>query len=255
MSDAQAILGAGGVRLNVYDPVAQAYTGYGDILGADKFEITGDSDEKTKTSKGRYNYGQAIANVVIGKPTKIAITISAMSIAAIALQFQGIRSAWAQGAATVVDEAVVAKLDKWVKLANRNLSIAGLAVKHTTGAPTYVLHTDYEINYATGEIKALSGGAIAADQSLKVSYTAIALTGDLIKGGVRPQARMRAKFEGVNQVDSQYIECEVWEAVVKSSNGFDFLADDFNGIELTGTCVVPAGYDAPYEVRFQNAAA
>lgn len=83
---AQAILAAGKVRLNVYDPATQTWGGFGDPIGADKFEITGDIEEKTKTSKGREDYGQAIASVIIGKPTKLAITISALDNAAMALQ-------------------------------------------------------------------------------------------------------------------------------------------------------------------------
>jgi hypothetical protein len=253
--NAQAILGAGKVRLNVYDPVALAWSGYGDPVGADKFEITGDIEEKTKTSKGRDDYGQAIASVIIGKPTKLAITISALDNAAMALQFQGIRSAWTQAAATVVDEAVVAKLDKWIKLTKRNLSDVGFSVKNTAGSTTYELGSDYLVNWATGEIKPLATGEIAAEAGLKVSFTAIALNGEQIRGGTRPQARVAAKFEGVNMVDNQQIECEVWEAVMASSNAFDFLADDFNGIELAGTMVVPVGKTEPYVVRNAASAA
>lgn len=250
---AKAILGAGSVRLDVYDPVLLAYQGLGDPLEADKFEITPDSENKEKTSKSRAAYGQAIASVVIPKPTKIAITISAASVEAMAMQFQGIRSAWSQGAATVVDEVVIAALDKWKSLTKRNISDAGFSVKNTAGTTTYVLGTDYQVNYATGEIKPLSSGAILAAESLKVSYSALALAGDIIRGGVQPQVRARAVWEGVNMVDNQYMECEAWEAVLSSSNGFDFLASDFNGIELSGTLVVPTGKTEPYVVRLKAA--
>jgi hypothetical protein len=252
---APAILGAGAVRLNVYDPVAQAYTGYGEALGADKFMITGDSDQKQKTSKQRENYGQAIANVVVGKPTKIDITISAMDVDAMALQFQGIRETWTQSGGVLTAEVITAKLDKYVPLSKRNLSgTPAPVVTDSTAATTYVENTDYIVNYANGEIKALASGAIEASESLKVTVTALALTGDQIRGGTRPQARMQVRFEGENQVDGQYIEAECWEAVVTSSNGFDFLADDFNGIELSGYLVVPTGNSEPYQVRLKAAA-
>lgn len=253
MTVAKAILGAGSVRLDVYDPVTLAWLGLGDPLEADKFEITPASENKEKTSKSRTAYGQAIASVVIPKPTKIAITISAASIEALAMQFQGIRTAWSQGAASVVDEVLVATLDKWQKLANRNIVAAGFSVKHTTGVPTYVLDTDYQVNYATGEVKILSTGAILAAASLKISYSALALAGDIIRGGVQPQVRARAVWEGVNMVDNQYMEVEAYEAVLSSNKGFDFLAGDFNGIELDGTLVVPTGKTEPYVVRLQAA--
>lgn len=249
---AKAILGAGSVRLDYYDPSLGAWQGLGDLLEADKFEVTPDSENKEKTSKSRAAYGQAIASVVIPKPTKIAITLSGMSVQGLAMQFQGVRTAWSQGAAALADEPLVAKLDKWIKLSKRNLSDVGLTVKNTGSTVTYALGTDYEVNYFTGEIKPLSTGAIAADEALKVSGSALAIAGDTIRGGVQPQVRARAIWEGVNMVDGQQIEVECWEAVLSSSNGFDFLADDFNGIELAGTLVVPAGKTEPYVVRLKN---
>lgn len=252
MSIAKAILGAGSVRLDYYDPVLQAYQGIGDPLEADKFEITPDSEVKEKTSKSREAYGQVIAAVVIGKPTKIAITLSGFSVQALALQFQGVRTAWTQGASTITDEVVVAKLDKWLKLSKRNLSEVGFSVKNTSGTTTYVLDTDYLVNYSTGEIKPLSTGAIAANENLKLNGSALALAGEIIRGGVRPQVRVRAVWEGINLVDGQEVEVEAWEAVLTASNGFDFLASDFSGVDLKGTLVVPTGKTEPYVIRVKN---
>lgn len=248
-TEAAAFLGAGKVRLDTYNPDTLAWSGLGDELGADKFEITGDSDVKEKTSKGRSDYGQSIASVVIGKPTKIAITISQASRDALAMQFQGVLSGYTQGSATVADEAVTAKLGKWVKLANRNLA-NGVTVKNDAGTTTYVAGDDYEVNFASGEIRALASGAIAEAQALKVGYTANAIDGQRIRGGVRPQVRARAVFTGVNLVDNKPVEVEAYEAVLRSSSGFDFLADDFAGIELEGSLVVPAGKTEPYTVTF-----
>jgi hypothetical protein len=251
MKVAPAILGAGSVRIDYYDPILLAYQGIGDPLGADKFEITPDSESKQKTAKTKEAYGQVVASVAFAKPTKIAITLSALSAQTLAMQMQGIRSDWTQGAATLTDEVLIAKLDKWIKLSKRNLSDTGLTVKHTSGTPTYVLGTDYQVNYFTGEIKPLSTGAIAADQSLKVSASALAIAGDQIRGGTQAQVRARVTWEGINMVDGQQIECECWEAVLTSSKGFDFLASDFNGTELTGYLVVPVGKTEPYVVRMK----
>lgn len=249
---AKAILGAGDIRLDVYNPDTQKWIGYGDILEADKFEITPDSEKKEKISKSRAAYGQAIAAVAIAKPTKIAITISAASQEAMAMQFQGVVIDRSQGAGAITD-TVAAKLDKWVKLSKRNVVEAAFEVKNTAGTTTYAKGTDYLVDYATGEIKPLSTGAIAADEELKVTGTALAYSETVIRGGVRAQVRVRALWVGVNQVDGQYIECEAWEAVLTSGKGFDFLASDFNGIELEGTLVVPTGKTEPYEIRFKNA--
>lgn len=249
---AQAILGAGSVRLNIYNPNTQTWAGLGDPVGADKFSVTPKSETKEKTSKRRENYGQAVASVVIGQPAEIAITLSALAHEALAAQFQGTVSAWTQAAAASTEYDVVASLDKWVAIGKRNLVGAGFLVKNTAGDVTYVLGTDYEVNWWRGELKALSTGAITAAQSLKVTAAANAIEGVQIAGGTQPQVRVHAVFEGINMVDNKEIECEVWEAVLTSDKEFDFLADDFNGIELTGTCVVPAGKTEPYVVRMKS---
>ncbi|WP_395351061.1 hypothetical protein [Variovorax sp. UC122_21] len=254
MSDAQAILGAGKMQLNMFNPSTQAYAGWGDAIGADRFEITPDSDEKQKTSKARENYGQAIAAVPIAKPSKIVIVISAADKTALAMQFQGQLATYSQGSGAI-DETVTAKLDKWVSLSKRNVSDTAFAVKKASDNTPYTIHQDYEVDYASGAIKALSGGAIAADESLKVTGTAAAVSGTRIRGGTVPKVRAQARFVGVNMVDDSPMRVEVWEAQLRSTQGFDFLADDFNGIQLEGTLVIPAGKTEPYVVDFDNPSA
>jgi hypothetical protein len=248
---AKAILGAGDVRLAVYDPVALAWGALGDKLECDKFEITPDSELKRKTSKSRGAYGQNVATVAIAKPTKIGIDISSASIEALAMQFQGLATTVNQGAGALED-VVVAKLDKWAKLSKRNINSVGFAVKNAAETVSYEKDVDYLVNYATGEIKPLSTGAIEADEELHVEGAALAYNQTVIRGGVQAQVRVRAVWEGINQVDGQYIEVEAWEAVLTASNGFDFLAEDFNAIQLEGELSVPAGKTEPYQVRFQS---
>ncbi|RYF66031.1 MAG: hypothetical protein EOO22_21690 [Comamonadaceae bacterium] len=160
-AQAQAILGAGSVQLNVFDVAAQQYSGWGDPLGADKFELTPDSDVKEKTSKKRESYGQAIASVPLAKPTKLVIVISAADKAAMSLQFQGVLASYSQAAGSIAG-TVVAKLDKWVPLSKRQIVEAGFSL---TGATTGALtkDVDYVVDYATGEVKFLSSGAVDAN--------------------------------------------------------------------------------------------
>lgn len=249
---AQAILGAGSVRLNIYNPVTQTWSGYGDPVGADKFGLTPKSDKKEKTSKRRENYGQAIASVIIAQPTEFNLVLSALNRDALAAQFSGTLTAWTQAAAASAVYDVTAKLDKWVSIGKRNLTEAGFLVKNTAGDVTYDLGTHYEVNWWRGEIKALSSGTIDADEALKITAVANAIDGSQISGGTRPQVRLGALFEGVNMVDDKEIECEVWEGVLTASNEFDFLSDNFTGIDLKGTCVVPVGKSEPYVVRMKN---
>lgn len=248
----KAILGAGDVRLDLYNYDTQSYTGLGDKLEADKFAITPDGELKRKTSKSRAAYGQNIASVAVAKPTKIAMTLSSLSEEALAMQFQGIMTTESHGAGAL-DAAIVAKIGKWVRVGKRNLVEAGLTVKNEGGTTTFVKGEDYEVNYVTGEIKALEAGDIDANQALKVAGTTLAYQATLVRGGTRAQIRARVVFEGENKVDGQYIEAEAYEAVFLSNKEFDFLADDFTGIELEGELNVPTGKSEPYVIRIPNA--
>lgn len=250
---AKAILGAGDVRLDIYNPDTGTWGGLGDILEADKFEITPDSELKRKSSKSRAAYGQNVASVAIAKPTKIAITLSSASVEALALQFQGVVVPENQGAGTLAAD-IVTKFDKWVPLGKRNIVDTGFTVKSSDGLTTFAKGTDYIVNYATGEVKVLSTGVIAANALLKAAGTYLAYNTTTIRGGVRAQVRVRCVWEGVNQVDGQYIECEAYDATLSTGKGFDFLANDFNGIELTGELSVPTGKTEPYVVRLKATA-
>ncbi|WP_157773681.1 hypothetical protein [Variovorax atrisoli] len=251
MSDAQAILGAGSVQLNVFDPATQAYLGWGDPLGADRFELTPDSDLKEKTSKKRESYGQAVAAVALSKPTKIVIVISAADKAALAMQFQGVLASYSQGAGSIAG-TFPAKLDKWVSLGKRQIVEAGFSLTGAT-AGALTKDVDYQIDYANGQVKILSSSEVAANEVITVAGTALAVTGTRIRGGTQPQVRAQARFIGVNMVDESPMTAEVYEAKLRSTQGFDFLADDFNGIQLEGTCVVPVGKTEPFVVDFDNA--
>lgn len=249
---AKAVLGSGDVRLDLWDYDNQRYTGLGDKLEADKFAITPDGELKRKTSKSRGAYGQNIASVAIAKPTKIALTLSSLSHEALAMQFQGIVSTEAQGAGAIAT-TITARIGKWVGIGKRNVQESGFAVKSSDDTATYVLGTDYEVNYVKGEIRVLEAGNINANVVLNVTGTASAYNGTLVRGGTRAQIRARVVFEGMNQVDGQYIEVEAYEAVFLSNKEFDWLADDFTGIELEGELNVPTGKAEPYVIRIPDA--
>lgn len=249
MSNARAVLGAGLVSLDLWDPDAQLWSGFEAPVDADKFEIKPNFEEKVSVSKSHLDYGQARASVVLPSPTEITIDIAAANAKAFAMQFQGAVAALNQAAATVTDEAIASAKVGENKLANRNIVAAGFVVENTAGTTTYVMGTDYEVNYALGILIVKSGGAIVPGAGLNVSYSALAVSATRILGGRNPQVRCRARFVGKNMVDGSPLEADVHEAVLGASNAFDFLAADFVAIQLSGKIVTPPGKTEGYEVR------
>lgn len=254
---ARAYLGAGLVTLNIWNTVTQAYGGFGDALDADKFEIKPNFEEKTSESRSHLDYGQARASVILPKPTELTIELAAASVQALAMQFQGMVQALTQssGSQAAADFTVTA-LGSWLPLGKRNVKEQGFVLTDATATTTYVLGTHYEVNWLRGEIRFLSAaGGPAKDDVLKLAMDWNAVDGQRILGGRVTQVRCQARFDGVNMADGSPMEADVWECVLGSNNGFDFLGSDFSGVTLAGKIVTPAGKTEGYEIRFPGVSA
>ena len=249
---ARGFLGAGDLYIARYNPATAQFDAFKGPYEATKFEIKPNVELKEMSSRGRETYGQVLESVALPRPADFTLDLAEINKESLTLALLGEQSTFNQGSGTFVDSPIVVQKGSWSELPYQNLAEAGLTVKSADGLTTYVLGTDYEINYWRGEVKALGTGAITAAQSIKVTAAASAIDGTQIAGGTRPQIRIHALFEGINQVDGKEIECEAWEAVATSDAGFDFLASDFGGIELKGTLVIPAGKSEPYVVRMKN---
>lgn len=253
MSTARAILGGGLVSLNMYNPATQAFEGFGEAIDADKFEIKPSFEEKTSQSRSHLDYGQARASVVLAKPTEITVDLSASSVKALAMQFQGLVQSLSQSAGSLVIEAVdIPAIGVWYPVGKRNLVEAGFKVTNLDGVTIYQRGTHYEVNWLRGEIRFIPGasGGPAAGDTVEVSCSYTPVDGSKILGGRVTQVRAKLRFDGQNMVNGEPMEVDVHEANLGASSGFDFLSSDFAAITLTGKIVIPAGKTEGYEVRF-----
>lgn len=252
MSTARAILAGGLVSFNIWDTVALAYAGKGDPFDADKFEIKPNFEEKVSESRSHLDYGQARASVVLPKPTEITVELSAASVQALAMQFQGLVVSLTQASGNLAAvDLVVTALNQWLPLGKRNISDQGLEITNAGDTVTYVLGTDYEVNWLRGEVRFKSGPAATATVKVTAAYGAV--DGKKILGGRVTQVRCQMFFDGKNMVDGSPVEADVWEAVLGSNNGFDFLGSDYSPITLSGKIVTPPGKTEGYEIRLPNA--
>ena len=242
---ARAIMAAGLVRLAAWNTVAQAFDGFGESLDADKFEIKPDSEKKTSTSKSHLDFGQARASVIIPKPTTINVELSASSVKALAMQFQGRVDALSQGAGTLTADTpiTVTKIGEWLPIGKRNLAESGFTVKNNAGSTTYVKGTHYEVNWSRGEIRFIPGaaGIPAAADVVKVNGSYNAVDGKKIVGGAVTQVRCKLRFDGQNMVNGEVVESDVFDCTLGTADGFDFLGSDFSAIKLSGE--ITGGYE------------
>jgi hypothetical protein len=133
----------------------------------------------------------------------------------------------------------------------------------TATGPTYTVGDDFTVvNARMGFLAAVPGGDLAvniasagaAGLPLLAGYSKAATSGWAIAAATQPSLRAHILFDGKNQESGADIECEIYEVVLTPDAGFDFLADDWNEVPLTGAMVTPAGKTMPFEVRGLTAA-
>lgn len=251
-------LGAGKVLINPKDPVTNAFKGWDGPYHASVFEPRANAERRSLLSRDYDSYGQAIGSATIpGEPT-FRMTLRDADKNGLRLLFLGTEAAFSQASTAITDESVTAYANQLIRVANRNIST--VVVTSDPAGTTYVLDTDYRItarNARLGFIEVIAGSDLATDIAaagatglpLLVDYARAATTGWNVKAATQSSLRAWLLFDGRNIEAQTDVECEVWEVILTPDAGFDFLADDWNEVPLTGTMVTPAGKDAPFEVR------
>lgn len=219
------------------------------VPGVATFGISPKSDKKEATSKDKGKYGQVVASVLLPQPTEFKVSITDVDGPALAMALMGDLSTLAVGGGTVTDEVVTAKLDVYVDLANKNITAASVVVQDVTDVTTYVEGTDYEVNYAMGWIKPISGGGISADDVLHIDYAHGAISGQTINGSTLAEVRGEFILDGQNLADGKDITVTVDEGVVATDGEVDFMSDDFVELSMAGTMVTQTGKAQPYVVE------
>lgn len=247
---ARSFLGAGDIFIDrLVDGVPQGMLG---PYKADQLEIQPQVETKESTSKGRYDYGQVLDAVNLAQPTEFTLALKEVTGDVLVMAFLGTTAALAQASGTLTAKAVTfVKLGRWYELGAKNLDDL-IAVTSDPVATTYVEGVDYELNRPLGWIRAIAGGAILVGGKVLVDGSYKAATGSVISGSTRTEIRARIVFDGINQADSTQCTVEAYEAVLAADSAFDFLADDFGNVTLTGRLKTPAGKTTPYTVTVQD---
>jgi hypothetical protein len=195
-----------------------------------------------------------IESVTIPQPFEFTVDFAEVSGDTLVAALLGPKTDINIGSGTMTDLPVVIKKNAWVDIGHMNIATAGLSVKDATGVTTYVLGTDYEINYRLGMLKVLTGSAVVDGTTLEVTGTYGAVTGTQIAGGTQAQIRAKFRFDGKNFADGLPCIVEVYEAVIAASSAFDFLAGDFASVSLPGRLKTPTGKTEPFVVKLLDVA-
>ncbi|MBF6987255.1 hypothetical protein [Cupriavidus sp. IK-TO18] len=255
MTAARGFIGAGDLYIARYNPTTSQFDAFKGPYEANKFEIKPGVEIKDNTSRGRNTYGQILESVTLPKPTEFTLDLAEVNREGLSTALLGTDSDINVAADSIADEAITAKLGAWVELSKQNFQKTGFLVKNTAGSTTYVLDTDYEVNWRMGWIRTKVGGAITDNQALKVTGNTNAMTGTLIRGSTNAQIRARLRFDGINFADNLPCIVDVYEAVIAANSAFDFLQSDFAKVSLPGRLKTPVGKQEPYTVKLLDSAA
>mgnify|MGYP000858865465 CR=1 FL=1 len=220
---------------------------------ANKFEISPKVSSVESTSKGRYDFGQVLETVNLPQPTEFTLELKEITGDVLVMAFLGTSAALNQVSGTLTNQLVaVSKKGTWLEIGKKNLAATGIVVKNEAGVTTYVEGVDYELNRPMGWIRILAASAIAVAANVSISGGYRAATGSVISGSTRTEIRARLVFDGINQADGTQCTVDVREAVLSADSAFDFLADDFGNVTLTGKLKTPVGKAEPYTVTVQD---
>ncbi len=131
----------------------------------------------------------------------------------------------------------------------------GAAVWKDMGTVEATLNTDYTIGITGGKlgwITLTDDSRIEFREPLLVDYTYAARSGYRIKGAVQPVCKVRWVLDGENFVDGTPVFIEVYETQAMPTSPVDFLADDWQSLELSATPVTPPGKDHPYRIEYEK---
>lgn len=250
---ARGFLGAGDLYIARYNPTTNTFDDFVGPLEGTKFEIKPNTEIKELSSRGRSTYGQVIESVPLNQPADFTVDMPEVNKSTLLLALMGTESVINQTAGTITaQELAVTSKDAWLSVGKENLLT--LTVKNEAGTTTYVAGTDYELNKRLGWIKIKGGSAIAKGDKLNLDGTYGAVTGAMISGATQSQIRAKFRLDGVNQADRLPVIVDVHEAVIAADSAFDFLADDFATLTLTGRLKTPAGKAEPFTVKLGDVA-
>lgn len=254
---ARGFLGAGDLYVQRYNPLTGAL---GSLFGpyeAEKFEYKPNIETKEKTSKGRSTYGQVIEAVNLPQAGDFAVTFGEVDREGLTLALLGTQSAINTASGTLAEGAaleVTVDLGGWVELPHQNWQQEGFTVKNEAGDTTYELDTHYEVNWRLGWLRVKAGAGIAAGAKVKVFGAYNAISGTRISAATVNEIRARFILDGMNFADKLPCIATVHEGIVAPDAAFDFLADDFASIPLTGRAKTPVGKTEPFTVELRDTA-
>lgn len=243
-------LGKGIVYFNRRDLTTGLYTGERDLGNAPAFSFNV-ALEKMEHFSSRGGLKAKDKSIISQITPACAFTLDEITAENLSMLTLGDIETVTQVATPVVDELVIAHLDRRVQLTKRDVS--SVVVKDAaTGLITYVAGTDYIIDTSVkddkiGRIYFPEDGAITEDQELEVSYTPAAITYKKIAAFKQTQVEGFLRFVSDNPAGTQQ-ELQIWRVSLSPTGDTAMIGDGWSTIGFAGEILKDSANhpDSPY---------
>lgn len=221
-------LGRGKVYFDIFDTNGNL-TGELDLGNAPEFNL---APEVEKLEHYSSQTGLKVKDKEIALEIKLtgSIQLDEINLRNLKLAFLAVDSTYTQASASVVDEVVgVVTLDAWYSLLYRDVST--VVVTDDTGAITYVLGDDYNVDATLGRIYIIDGGDILTAVDIKVSYDCADL--DLEGIAIAQETKIEGQLRFMGDPGTGIIfELLAWKASLTPDGEFSFISDDWGVLNL-----------------------
>ncbi|MGX9460622.1 phage tail tube protein [Shewanella sp. A14] len=231
------------------ETVVESYIGSGivyvnsrDVGNASGVKIA--IEQETKEQPNYRGGGGNNAEITVVKSVNLSMTLNDFSNANLALALRGKIDVLT--AESVTDEAVIAVLDGLADTVKMIDTEIPAVVTDSTGSTTYDVNDDYIVSAAG--IRALSSGAIAAGESLKVTYTSKA--GNALQALVESGEEVKVVVDGINDVTGKPSVLKFYRWKPTPTSGLDLIGDDFGSFDIEGGVLADSSIVATGKSKF-----
>lgn len=239
--------GSGDCLIDIFDDAGMP-TGLQLKGNCKNITIKGAGEIEEMIGFGRDNYGMVIESDTSPKPHTVSFVFTQLDAELFAAGFSGLSTTLTQTVGTLADQAITLLSDRWVECGK--LMISEAVVKDPTGATTYTLGTDYEVNARLGMIKALSTGTIVGGTTCKLSCAHAAVNGVKITGATRANVLARVVVDGKERSKGRNFIFNGKKIRLAASNEIALISDKFVEASFDGTFQTPTGETSPYDLTF-----
>lgn len=218
-------------------------------INVSRLELTPPQPESVnRTSFERDTYGQVLDSVNLpGEAPRIAMDFDSLPSSLLADALAGTVTDFTNTMQTVTAEPMTLINGLWLKLPNGHVDTSTLVVTTDAGATVLEQGTDYQVESATGLIRALNDTAAVA---VNVDYDTLENSGNRVLGATEISKKRQIIMDGKNLVTGKTAAVTVWSAAFSATQALDLMSREFITGTLEGTMVTPEGKTSPYEIDF-----